>query len=79
MLFFGIAMIFIISPILTYFYGKLVLFLGLWLWRFGRTAGDSYRHLSSKTDTSWKIERWMIHRISILICDDHRRYIFILI
>jgi hypothetical protein len=35
------------------------------------TAGDSYRHLSSKTDTSWKIERWMIHRISILICDDH--------
>jgi hypothetical protein len=42
-------------------------------------TGDSYRHLSSKTDTSWKIERWMIHRISILICDDHRRYIFILI
>jgi hypothetical protein len=33
---FGIAMIFIISPILTYFYGKLVLFLGLWLWRFGK-------------------------------------------
>jgi hypothetical protein len=23
--------------------------------------------------------KWMIHRISILICDDHRRYIFILI
>jgi hypothetical protein len=40
MLFFGIAMIFIISPILTYFYGKLVLFLGLWLWSLAETAGD---------------------------------------
>jgi hypothetical protein len=39
----------------------LVLFLGLWLWSLAETAGDSYRHLSSKTDTSWKIERWMIH------------------
>jgi hypothetical protein len=28
------------------------------------TAGDSFRHLSSKTETSWKIERWMIHDIS---------------
>jgi H+/Cl- antiporter ClcA len=42
----------------------LVLFLGLWLWRF-ETAGDSYRHLSSKTDTSWKIERWMIHSVLV--------------
>jgi polyferredoxin len=29
------------------------------------TAGDSYRHLSSKTDTSWKIERWMIHSVLV--------------
>jgi hypothetical protein len=63
MLFFG-TMIFIISPILTYFYGKR-LFLGLWLWGLAETAGDSYRHLSSKTDTSWKIERWMIHSVLV--------------
>jgi hypothetical protein len=44
-----------------------------------QTAGDSYRHLSSKTDTSWKIERWMIHSVLVFSFDDHRRYIFILI
>jgi hypothetical protein len=27
--------------------------------------GDSFRHLSSKTETSWKIERWMIHTILV--------------
>jgi hypothetical protein len=32
----------------------------------------------SKTDTSWKIERWMIHSV-VFSFDDHRRYIFILI
>jgi hypothetical protein len=31
MLVFGVAMIFIISPILTYFYGKDGIALGLWL------------------------------------------------
>jgi hypothetical protein len=35
------------------------------------TAGDSYRHLSSKTDTSWKIERWMIHSVLVFSFDDH--------
>jgi hypothetical protein len=28
---------------------------------------DSFRHLSSKTETSWKIERWMIH-ILVFFC-----------
>jgi hypothetical protein len=62
MLFFGIAMIFIIYSNL-FLWKALVLFLGLWLWSLAETAGDSYRHLSSKTDTSWKIERWMIHSV----------------
>ncbi len=66
MLIFGIAMIFIISPILTYFYGKR--WYCSWVCGCGglaETAGDSFRHLSSKTQTSWKIERWMIHSILV--------------
>ena len=66
MLFFGIAMIFIISPILTYFYGKR--WYCSWVCGCGglaETAGDSFRHLSNKTDTVWKIERWMIHSVLV--------------
>ena len=66
MLIFGIAMIFIISPILTYFYGKR--WYCSWVCGCGglaETAGDSFRHLSSKTEASWKIERWMIHSILV--------------
>jgi polyferredoxin len=64
MLLFGIAMIFIISPILTYFYGKR--WYCSWVCGCGglaETAGDSFRQLSSKTDQSWKIERWLIHSV----------------
>jgi polyferredoxin len=52
--------------ILTYFYGKR--WYCSWVCGCGglaETAGDSYRHLSSKTDTSWKIERWMIHSVLV--------------
>jgi len=66
MLFFGIAMIFIISPILTYFYGKR--WYCSWVCGCGglaETAGDSFRHLSNKTETAWKIERWMIHSVLV--------------
>jgi len=27
------------------------------------TAGDPWRHLSDKSMTAWKIERWMIHAV----------------
>ncbi|WP_026976295.1 4Fe-4S binding protein [Flavobacterium tegetincola] len=66
MLVFGIAMIFIISPILTYLYGKR--WYCSWVCGCGglaETAGDSYRHLSNKSDTAWKIERWMIHLVLV--------------
>ncbi|MBP4142509.1 4Fe-4S binding protein [Flavobacterium sp. P4023] len=66
MLIFGIAMIFIISPILTYFYGKR--WYCSWVCGCGglaETAGDSFRHLSSKSTISWKIERWMIHSVLV--------------
>ncbi|WP_432671192.1 4Fe-4S binding protein [Flavobacterium sp. SM2513] len=66
MLVFGIAMIFIISPILTYFYGKR--WYCSWVCGCGglaETAGDSYRHLSNKSVAAWKIERWMIHLVLV--------------
>lgn len=67
MLVFGIAMIFIISPILTYFYGKR--WYCSWVCGCGglaETAGDSFRHLSSSTQKAWKLERWMIHSVLVM-------------
>jgi polyferredoxin len=66
MLIFGIAMIFIISPILTYFYGKR--WYCSWVCGCGglaETAGDAFRQLSSSTQKAWKIERWMIHSVLV--------------
>jgi len=66
MLVFGIAMIFIISPILTYFYGKR--WYCSWVCGCGglaETAGDSFRHLSNSTQKVWKLERWMIHSVLV--------------
>jgi polyferredoxin len=66
MLIFGIAMIFVISPILTYFYGKR--WYCSWVCGCGglaETAGDSFRHLSNSSLKVWKIERWMIHLVLV--------------
>lgn len=66
MLVFGVAMIFIISPILTYFYGKR--WYCSWVCGCGglaETAGDAFRHLSSSTQKAWKIERWMVHSVLV--------------
>ena len=29
------------------------------------TAGDSFRHLSSKKMSAWKLERWLIHLVLV--------------
>ncbi|AWG23323.1 FeS-binding protein [Flavobacterium faecale] len=66
MLIFGVAMIFIISPILTYFYGKR--WYCSWVCGCGglaETAGDSFRHLSDNSEKAWRIERWMIHSVLV--------------
>ncbi len=68
MLVMGIAMIFIISPILTYFYGKR--WYCSWVCGCGglaETAGDPFRHLSDKSTTAWKIERWMVYIVLVLV------------
>jgi len=64
----GIFMIFIGSPILTYFYGKR--WYCSWVCGCGglaETAGDPFRHLSDKSLTSWRIERWLIYSVLIFI------------
>jgi polyferredoxin len=68
MLVLGIGMIFIISPILTYFYGKR--WYCSWVCGCGglaETAGDSFRQLSDKSTKAWKIERWLIHSVLVFI------------
>ena len=68
MLIFGIAMIFIISPILTYLYGKR--WYCSWVCGCGglaETAGDPFRHLSDKSIKAWQIERWMIHAVLVFV------------
>ncbi len=60
----GLLMIFVISPVLTYLYGKR--WYCSWVCGCGglaETAGDPFRHLSDKSTRAWKIERWMIHAV----------------
>ncbi len=66
MLIFGIVSILIITPILTYKYGKR--WYCSWVCGCGglaETAGDSFRHLSNKKQYAWKIERWVIHSVVV--------------
>ncbi len=66
MLIFGIAMIFVISPILTYLYGKR--WYCSWVCGCGglaETAGDPFRQLSSKKVSAWRFERWSIHLVTV--------------
>ena len=66
MLIFGVASIFIITPILTYKYGKR--WYCSWVCGCGglaETAGDPFRHLSDKSLRAWKVERWVIHSVLV--------------
>jgi len=68
MLGFGVAMVFLISPVLTYLYGKR--WYCSWVCGCGglaETAGDPYRHLSDKSLNAWKIERWVIHSVLVFV------------
>lgn len=67
-IFWGLVMTFIATPILTYFFGKR--WYCSWVCGCGglaETAGDPFRHLSDKSMSAWKIERWMIHSVLALI------------
>ncbi|GAA4805270.1 4Fe-4S binding protein [Litoribaculum gwangyangense] len=63
---FGIISIFVITPILTYKFGKR--WYCSWVCGCGglaETAGDSFRQLSSKKMSTWKLERWLIHTVLV--------------
>ena len=64
----GIVLFTVLTPIITYFVGKR--WYCSWICGCGglaETAGDPFRHLSSKKMSSWKIERWMIHSVMVLV------------
>jgi ferredoxin-type protein NapH len=64
----GIFMFLVFTPIITYFVGKR--WYCSWICGCGglaETAGDNFRHLSSKKLSAWKLERWLIHSVMILV------------
>ncbi len=64
----GIFMFSVFTPIITYFVGKR--WYCSWVCGCGglaETAGDSFRHLSSKSLRAWKLERWLIYSILVYI------------
>ncbi len=63
---FGVVSTLVITPILTYKYGKR--WYCSWVCGCGglaETAGDSFRQLSSKKMSAWKLERWLIHTVLV--------------
>lgn len=68
LLIFGVLSILIITPILTYKYGKR--WYCSWVCGCGglaETAGDPFRHLSDKSQSSWKLERWLVHTVLVFV------------
>lgn len=68
MIVWGGILIAVITPILTYFYGKR--WYCSWVCGCGglaETAGDPYRHLSDPSLTAWRVERWLVHGVLVAI------------
>ena len=66
MLGWGIALIVIGVPLITYFYGKR--WYCSWVCGCGglaETLGDPYRQLSDKSLVAWQYERWIIHGVLV--------------
>ncbi len=68
MVFWGAAMTFIATPLLTYFFGKR--WYCSWVCGCGglaETLGDPFRQLSDKSLKAWKIERISIHSVLVFV------------
>ncbi len=64
MLVWGVVMIALATPVLTYFFGKR--WYCSWVCGCGglaETAGDPYRHLADPSLGAWKLERWLVHGV----------------
>jgi polyferredoxin len=67
-LFWGIISFLVLTPLLTYFFGKR--WYCSWVCGCGglaETAGDPFRHLSDKSTKAWKFERWIIYGVLAFI------------
>ncbi len=66
MLVWGMILIVVAVPVITYFFGKR--WYCSWVCGCGglaETLGDPFRQLSDKSVRAWKIERWMIHSVLV--------------
>jgi len=58
----------VLTPVLTYFFGKR--WYCSWVCGCGglaETLGDPWRQLSSTSPRAWKLERWLIHGVLVLV------------
>lgn len=68
LIFWGVVMTFIATPILTYYYGKR--WYCSWVCGCGglaETLGDPWRQLSDKSTRAWRIERIIIHSVLVIV------------
>ena len=68
MLVWGVILIALVTPVLTYLYGKR--WYCSWVCGCGglaETAGDPFRHLGPTGLAAWRVERWMVHGVLALI------------
>ena len=64
MLVWGALLIALVTPVLTYAFGKR--WYCSWVCGCGglaETAGDPYRQLSNKSLRAWRVERWLVHGV----------------
>jgi polyferredoxin len=64
----SIILFLVITPFVTFLVGKR--WYCSWFCGCGglaETAGDSFRQLSDKSVTAWKIERWVIHSVMVFV------------
>lgn len=68
MVWWSMVMIIVVTPILTYFYGKR--WYCSWVCGCGglaETLGDPFRHNSSKTLLAWRVERYMVYGVLVAV------------
>ena len=68
LVYWGVAMSFVATPILTYYFGKR--WYCSWVCGCGglaETLGDPFRHLSSKSRLSWRLERAIVYSVLVLV------------
>ncbi len=68
MVFWGAVMTLVVTPVLTYFFGKR--WYCSWVCGCGglaETLGDPFRHLADYSVRAWRIERWLIYSVLAVI------------